>query len=88
MFKVIESKEEFFAAARAGLLWGNYQTEETYPSQWEALEWRSFEASLLYDIWDKAERERDTWRTFDFAVLVEDDDEEGDSPTACGEGDG
>lgn len=80
MFKVIESKEEFFAAARAGLLWGNYQTEETYPSQWEAMEWRSFAASLLYAIWDKAERERDpnTWRTFDFAVLVEEDDYNGD----------
>jgi len=63
---------------------GNYQTEEADPSQWEAMEWRCFEASLLYDIWDKAERDRDphTWRTFDFAVLVEDDEEEDASPTA------
>ena len=77
MFKVIESKDEFFAAARAGLLWGNYQTEEAGPPQWEALEWGLFEASLLYDIWAKAEKERDpdTWRTFDFAVLVEDEGE-------------
>ena len=92
MFKVIESKDEFFAAARAGLLWGNYQTEEAGPPQWEALEWGLFGASLLYDIWAKAEKERaegpHTWRVFDFAVLVEDDDEEGDSPTASGEGDG
>lgn len=92
MFKVIESKDEFFAAARAGLLWGNYQTEEAGPPQWEALEWGLFGASLLYDMWAKAEKNRKAnpqdWRSFDFAILIEDDDGEGDSPIAGGEGDG
>lgn len=80
MFKMIESKEEFFAAVRAGLLWGNYQTEEADPPQWEALEWQRFKASLIYDIWDSAEEnslkaspDTNEWQPHDFAVLVEDD---------------
>lgn len=86
-FKVIETEEEFLSAAAAGMLWANYEDAGWQQAPWGRL-------GLLRTIWDNAEENSrkaspnlHEWQLHDFAVLVEDDGE-GDSPTACGEGDG
>lgn len=75
MFKVIESKEEFIAAVMAGLLWG----DRSYPDEprWDQLYWDYYSNEELGEIWDEAynnTRDDFSWRTRDFAVLVEEDD--------------
>lgn len=75
MFKVIESKEEFIAAVMAGLLWG----DRSYPDEprWDRLYWDYYSNEELGEIWDEAynnTRDDFSWRTRDFAVLVEEDD--------------
>ena len=85
MFKVIESKEEFIAAVRAYLLWG----DRSYPNeapQWDhLLYFGEFSNRVLIEIWDDADNNVSddfSWRTQDFAVLVEDDGEDTSPPTA------
>jgi len=73
-FKVIETKEEFFAAAKARLLWGNLGCPDEAP-RWDHLyAWYDFSNKVLSDDF--------SWRTQDFAVLVEDDGEDTSPPTA------
>lgn len=85
MFKEIETKEEFFAAARARLLWGNRGRPDEAP-QWDhLLYWGDFSNKVLIEIWDDAANNISddfSWRTRDFAVLVEDDGEDTSPPTA------
>ena len=80
-FKVIETKEEFFAAAKARLLWGNRGCPDEAP-QWDSLlYWGDLSNKVLIEIWDDAANnisEDSCWKTRDFAVLVEDDDYNGD----------
>ena len=87
MFKVIESKEEFFTAARARMLWGNRGYPGETP-QWDHLRyWGSFDNIELNEVWDDAASNTsndEEWRTQDFTVLVE-DDEERDSTTTVSE---
>ncbi len=88
-FRVIESKEEFFAVARARMLWGNRGCPDEAPRRDHLYYWDSFDSIELSEIWDSAANNTsnvEEWRTQDFAVLVE-DDEEGDSTTASEEGD-
>ena len=81
MFKVIETKEEFFAAAKAGVLWGNRGCPDEAP-QWDhLLYWGDFRNKVLREMWDDAANNNsnyEEWMTRDFAVLVEDDDDNGD----------
>ena len=84
-FKVIETKEEFFAAAKARLLWGNLGCPDEAP-RWDHLyAWYDFSNKVLIEIWDDADNNISddfSWRTRDFAVLVEDDGEDTSPPTA------
>lgn len=86
MFKAVESKEEFIAAVRAYLLWGDRSYPDEAP-QWDHLyAWYDFSNKVLIEIWDDAVNnisEDAAWRTRDFAVLVEDDGEDA-SPTVSG----
>lgn len=84
-FKVIETKEEFFAAVKARLLWGNLNCPDEAP-QWDRLfYWDGYRNKVLIETWDDAANNIDddsSWRTQDFAVLVEDDGEDTSPPTA------
>ena len=77
MFKVIETKEEFFAAAKARVLWGNRGRPGEEPL-WDYLySWYDFSNKVLIETWDDAANNISddfSWRTRDFAVLVEEDD--------------
>ena len=81
MFKAIETKEEFFAAAKARLLWGNRSCPDEAP-QWDhLLYWGDFRNKVLREMWDDAANNNsnyEEWMTRDFAVLVEEDDDNGD----------
>lgn len=85
MFKAVESKEEFFAAVKARLLWGNLGCPDEAP-QWDhLLYWDVFSNKVLSEVWDEAYNNISddfSWRTQDFAVLVEDDGEDTSPPTA------
>lgn len=77
MFKAVESKEEFIAAVRAYLLWGDRSYQDEAP-QWDHLRyWDDYSNEELGEIWDDAVNNISddfSWRTRDFAVLVEEED--------------
>lgn len=79
-FKVIETKEEFFTAVKARLLWGNLNCPDEAPRWAHLFYWGDFSNKVLIEIWDDAANnsEDSCWKTRDFAVLVEDDDYNGD----------
>lgn len=55
MFKVIETEEEFFAAVKARLLWGNRSCPVEEP-RWDYLySWYDFSNKVLSEMWDDAD---------------------------------